>query len=265
MMSEGLRLSRIRAPAAASAQRRLKITDQHPSRSIATLIIGPFGFYSEGLRSILEDHQYRNIIQLPHLDCSNHLQDTSPKLIIFTDAAHGTELAEIVSALRSRNSAARIVVLVDENDPDRYADAMSIPAHAFLSAGISPSALITALDVVFGDGGVLSINFAKYLASRRTPYEPKPLKAAPTEQRLFLSGREADILRCLTDGISNKHIARQFGIAESTVKIHVKSILRKINVQNRTQAAIWALGHASRPEQAERVGAKPDPSLADAH
>lgn len=122
---------------------------------------------------------------------------------------------------------------------------MRIPAHAFLSQKIGAEALIGALEVILGDGGVLSINFATYLTSRQRPIEsviPKDTSTT-TDQRLFLSSRESDILRCLTDGISNKLIARQFDIAESTVKIHVKSFLRKINVQNRTQAAIWALAH----------------------
>ncbi|MFC6776525.1 LuxR C-terminal-related transcriptional regulator [Methylobacterium gregans] len=52
-----------------------------------------------------------------------------------------------------------------------------------------------------------------------------------------------EILSCLADGQSNKLIARRFAIAEATVKIHVKGILRKINVQNRTQAAVWVLKH----------------------
>jgi two-component system, NarL family, nitrate/nitrite response regulator NarL len=56
-----------------------------------------------------------------------------------------------------------------------------------------------------------------------------------------LSERELEILGCLAGGASNKHIGRRFKIAESTVKIHLRSILRKIQAKNRTQAAIWAV------------------------
>ena len=56
-----------------------------------------------------------------------------------------------------------------------------------------------------------------------------------------LSEREEQILRDLVKGLSNKIIARKLDIAEATVKVHLKSILRKIRVANRTQAAIWAL------------------------
>jgi two-component system nitrate/nitrite response regulator NarL len=58
-----------------------------------------------------------------------------------------------------------------------------------------------------------------------------------------LSPREKAILSCLIEGNSNKCIARKIDIAEATVKVHVKAILRKIRVQNRTQAAIWGMNH----------------------
>src|SRR6185312_3176063 len=63
-----------------------------------------------------------------------------------------------------------------------------------------------------------------------------------------LSPREKSILRCLIEGDSNKCIARKIGIADATVKVHVKAILRKIQVQNRTQAATWAMNHGARAE-----------------
>ena len=58
-----------------------------------------------------------------------------------------------------------------------------------------------------------------------------------------LSGRETQILSHLTLGASNKHIARELGVAEATVKVHVKAILRKVKAANRTQAAMWAQQH----------------------
>ena len=60
-----------------------------------------------------------------------------------------------------------------------------------------------------------------------------------------LSGREAQILHLITQGASNKVIARDLGLAEATVKVHVKAILRKVKVSNRTQAAMWAQRHVN--------------------
>lgn len=59
----------------------------------------------------------------------------------------------------------------------------------------------------------------------------------------LLSEREKQILQGIARGESNKAIARRLAITESTVKVHVKTILRKVNARNRTQAAVWAMGH----------------------
>jgi len=67
-----------------------------------------------------------------------------------------------------------------------------------------------------------------------------------------LSQREEEILRSVVRGHSNKMIARTCGVTDATIKVHMKSILRKIRVANRTQAAIWALGQG--------YGADNDPS-----
>jgi two-component system nitrate/nitrite response regulator NarL len=76
---------------------------------------------------------------------------------------------------------------------------------------------------------------------------PKPVELDHNllnEPILHLSPRETSILRCLARGASNKLIARDIQITEATVKVHVKAILRKIGVANRTQAAIWATTNA---------------------
>ena len=67
-----------------------------------------------------------------------------------------------------------------------------------------------------------------------------------------LSCREIEILQCLTNGQSNKAIAKNLDIAEATVKVHVKRILRKAHVANRTQAALWGVSKGVAPTPAPR-------------
>jgi two-component system, NarL family, nitrate/nitrite response regulator NarL len=71
--------------------------------------------------------------------------------------------------------------------------------------------------------------------------EPNP----PDLMGCKLSTRETQILNCLRQGAPNKAIARRLDVAEATVKVHIKAILRKIGVANRTQAAIWASQRAT--------------------
>ncbi len=77
---------------------------------------------------------------------------------------------------------------------------------------------------------------------QREPAPPRPNLASVEQQcSVMLSERESQILYLLTNGATNKAIARELRVTEATVKVHVKSLLRKIHANNRTQAAIWAL------------------------
>jgi two-component system nitrate/nitrite response regulator NarL len=69
-----------------------------------------------------------------------------------------------------------------------------------------------------------------------------------------LSDRELDILRCLVSGASNKVIANQRDITEATVKVHLKTIMKKIETTNRTQAAIWAIKNGIAEDVLEGTG-----------
>jgi two-component system nitrate/nitrite response regulator NarL len=82
-------------------------------------------------------------------------------------------------------------------------------------------------------------------------HEADKHEAPPSQNQPRLSEREAQILEGLVQGHANKVIARSCDITEATVKVHMKSILRKIQVANRTQAAVWALEHGHSVHQAK--------------
>ena len=74
-----------------------------------------------------------------------------------------------------------------------------------------------------------------------------------------LSSREVEILESIMAGMANKVIARKFDICEATVKVHVKAILRKLGVENRTQAATWAVKHSVAAPAISTVSGAPSP------
>ena len=218
-------------------------------KSIAVILVGPSGLSKEGLHQVLKAHQFRTIIEAETLDSVTDTTSSKARLVIMTDPSAEPGLAKTLRSLRAENPALRFVLLVDVNEPIKVENALRVPAHAFLSHRMSCDALIKVLEVVLADGAVVfSIELMTHLLSRAhdgAESSPPAVPSLPplTANGRSLSDREVDILCCLTDGASNKLIARRFGIAESTVKIHVKGILRKINAQNRTQAAIWAFAH----------------------
>jgi two-component system nitrate/nitrite response regulator NarL len=138
-----------------------------------------------------------------------------------------------------------------------------------LKNAINPEILLQSLELVMSGQSVFTHEFMRVLQSGcRVVAAPLPLESpldtaqevqrelAPIDDGPLacrLSGRETAILMRLMHGASNKVIARELDIAEATVKVHVKSVLRKVRVKNRTQAATWAWSRCSqRVAPAER-------------
>ncbi|WP_198411792.1 LuxR C-terminal-related transcriptional regulator [Microvirga flavescens] len=183
-------------------------------------------------------------------------------LLVIGASVGSSDFAGAVQSFKQRRPGARAVVLVDAYDLKQVQTAFRAGVDAFLLKTISCEALIKTLDLVMLGESVypaailmLSREIATSQAAlsagtvddheeRASEPEVSEVQSLAEKQQLErLSSRETVILRCLMDGESNKLIARKFDIAEATVKVHVKAILRKIRAKNRTQAAIWAVNH----------------------
>jgi two-component system, NarL family, nitrate/nitrite response regulator NarL len=116
-----------------------------------------------------------------------------------------------------------------------------------LTYDLSAAAFVRALQLICSGERVIP----RDLALGRRP-QISSLGTEPRSDRVQLSPREKEMLSHLTAGDSNKAIARHLGITEATVKVHLKSVLRKIRVENRTQAAIWALANLPELSNAPR-------------
>jgi two-component system, NarL family, nitrate/nitrite response regulator NarL len=143
---------------------------------------------------------------------------------------------EFVRAHRSRG--VKIVALTSEADSREIGFDEIAPLSGILTYDLSAEAFVRSLLLICSGERV----FPHDLALRRTPQAPPP-SIEPRPNGVHLSPREKEILSHLVAGHSNKLIARHLGITEATVKVHLKSVQRKISVENRTQAAIWALAN----------------------
>ena len=212
--------------------------------TVATLLLGPAGPFRDDLVRILDAHGYAVLDS--HETLAQVDPGCEPALVLLSDFGAAQVAEGTIGLLRTMFPQARIVALTDMRDPATFRDALERGAQACLDHVTGSAALIKALNVVMGGNIVLPMDAVPYLGGDGARAVRIPVPAAqaglPAGARA-LSNREIEILGCLADGQSNKLIARRFAIAEATVKIHVKGILRKINVQNRTQAAIWVLKH----------------------
>jgi two-component system, NarL family, nitrate/nitrite response regulator NarL len=142
-------------------------------------------------------------------------------------------------AFNSVRHAARgkIILLLIANQVEEISKEVLVAVDGVLNDEVSSDALLQALKVIQSGERVVSQHLAPLFTQQSTPNDPTRRDAAS------LSPREKEIVTRLVRGESNKIIGHALHITEATVKVHLKAILRKISVQNRTQAAIWAVNN----------------------
>ncbi|MFI6389019.1 response regulator [Nonomuraea sp. NPDC050547] len=139
---------------------------------------------------------------------------------------------------RLTGSATRIVVLTSVSDRSDVGPAMRAGAAGFLYKDVDPSALVQAVRAVHGGQVLLAPEAAEAMLGAG-PSAPEAHVPGPVQ----LTEREREVLTLIAAGRSNREIARALTVAEKTVKTHVSNVLMKLGVQDRTQAALYAVRH----------------------
>ena len=161
---------------------------------------------------------------------------SKPDVVLLDLNMPGISGLEAIGAIRKEAPDARIVMLTVSEDAEDLLQALRDGATAYLLKNIEAEFLVSAIRRAAEGDSVVSPEMTAKLVERVRAGE----KSAPAD---VLSAREREILVHLARGFSNKEIARALAVAESTVKIHVQHILRKLNLASRVQAAIWAVEH----------------------
>jgi len=170
-------------------------------------------------------------------------QELQPDLILLDIHLPGVNGVDALPALLEVASTARVLMLTVSEDEYDLSAALRNGACGYLLKTIEGDALATAiLRAMQGDSVIAPEMTNKLVAAFRGAANPvaKPALLAVAGPMATLSPRELDILRGIVRGASNKVIAREHGIAETTVKIHVQHVLRKLDVSSRVHAAVIA-------------------------
>lgn len=167
-------------------------------------------------------------------------QALQPDVVLLDNHLPGATGLQALAELRAAAPAARIVLLTVSEDAQDLQAALRGGASGYLLKTIEGEALGAALRRVVGGEPVVSPEMmGKLVAAVQAPV-PAPRDADPPQAFGQLSPREQEVLLQIARGASNKEIARTLDIAETTVKIHVQHILRKLGVSSRVQAAVAA-------------------------
>jgi DNA-binding NarL/FixJ family response regulator len=158
----------------------------------------------------------------------------SPDVILLDLKLPGLDGLAVLTELKARGHPARVLVLTSVTDHAAAAAAMRAGAAGVLYKDVDPDALVRAIRAVH-DGHLLLAPEAAGTLLRQAAWPARGLDA--------LTGREREVLAELAQGRSNREIARALHVSEKTVKAHVSSVLAKLGVQDRTQAALLAVRH----------------------
>jgi two-component system nitrate/nitrite response regulator NarL len=173
-------------------------------------------------------------------------RELAPDVVLLDNHLPGVNGVDALPALREAAPSARILMLTVSEDAQDLAAALRGGACGYLLKTIEGDALVAAiLRAMRGESVVAEEMTGKLVAAYRDAAAPPaaPAPRAPVSPLEQLSPREQDILRGIARGASNKEIGRDLGIAETTVKIHVQHVLRKLDVSSRVQAAVIATEH----------------------
>jgi DNA-binding NarL/FixJ family response regulator len=159
--------------------------------------------------------------------------DRCPDVVLMDISMPDHEGIQATRLIRAADPAVRVVALTSFSDRERILDALDAGMLGYLLKDADPDELVRGI---------------RAAARGEAPIAPKAALALLDERAAGretheLSSREREVLALVAEGLPNKLIARRLGIAETTVKAHLTSIFQRIDVTDRTQAALWAKRH----------------------
>ncbi|MBT8448331.1 MAG: response regulator transcription factor [Gammaproteobacteria bacterium] len=204
------------------------------------LLIDDHALFRIGLQELLERRGIEVIAAIG--DCEAGIMqviDSQPDIVLLDMRMPQMSGIEVLQQLRDRQQKMAISMLTTSRDEKDIIESLQGGAQGYLLKDMEPDDLITALNDILKGKTVVAPELTSVLARA-----VKGETAESTETNDVFSGltpRESEILCHLAEGQSNKVIANHLGISDGTVKLHVKSILRKLDVNSRVEAAVIAV------------------------
>lgn len=218
--------------------------------SDTVLLIDHDQLFSAALAALLEEEGMAVDAPVPSLAAAEKaLADGLAPALIITDPAglDRSDDGDPLARLRSLAPNCRLLVLSSDLTQPALNRSLAAGAHGHVSKGASFNAVLRAVRLILMGQAVYPVAATQGMGQAQAPVAAPTDMAGEMAGGADLSPRETQILACVISGHSNKAIARRLSITESTVKMHFKNAMRKINAGNRTQAAIWAMEHGIAP------------------
>jgi two-component system nitrate/nitrite response regulator NarL len=215
------------------------------SEKIRVLLVDDHTLFRSGVKSLLQRNDDFEVVGEAGdgLEGIKRARSLKPDVVLLDLHMPGVSGLEAVKVMAEEIPEVHVLMLTVSEDAQDLMDALRAGASGYLLKNIETDMLIDAIRrAAQGDSVVSQQMTAKLIQGVRAPLKSD---AAITEHDK-LSPRERDIMASLALGESNKEIARKLDLAESTVKIHVQNIFKKLHMSSRVQVALYAVEHGFR-------------------
>ncbi|MCD0501536.1 response regulator [Bordetella petrii] len=214
--------------------------------AIRILLIDDHSLFRSGIKLLLQRQPDFEIVAEASdgLEGIKRAKEFQPDVVLLDLNMPGLSGLETLQLLVQDVPGCAVVILTVSEEADELSQALRDGARGYLVKNIDAEALKAAIRRAATGEPVIADNMTAKLVDRfREQATHLGANGAGGGERTRLTAREREIVQCLAHGASNKVIARQLDIAESTVKIHVQNILKKLNLTSRVQVAVYAVEH----------------------
>jgi two-component system nitrate/nitrite response regulator NarL len=202
------------------------------------LLIDDHALFRIGLRELLERRGIDVVGAVGECDEGiRRVTETAPDVVLLDMRMPKASGLDVLRRLRAAEQTMPVAMLTTSDEERDLIESLQVGAQGYLLKDMEPDELISALEQIVAGHTVVAKELTGTLAKAVKGDDAVELKSAFST----LTPRERQILRHVAEGKSNKSIARELGISDGTVKLHVKAILRKLNVHSRVEAAVIAV------------------------
>jgi two-component system nitrate/nitrite response regulator NarL len=212
-------------------------------KPLRLLVVDDHTLFRRGLIALLSQYDRVSVVgeAADAGEAQRRAAELQPDIVLLDVDLPGVRGVDALPGLREAAPRAKVLMLTVSEDETDMADALKGGAQGYLLKTIDGDALRAAVERCAGGESAISPEMTgKLVTAFRSANAGPPADAAVPDAIETLSPRELQTLRHIARGASNKEIARSLDIAETTVKIHVQHILRKLKLSSRVQAAVLA-------------------------
>lgn len=211
-------------------------------KDVRVLLVDDHTLFRSGVRALLQRHEGFEVVgeAADSLEGVRRARELHPDVVLLDLHMPGISGKDAVKLFLEEVPDTHVIMLTVSEAAEDLVDTLRAGASGYLLKNIETEILLDSIRrAVSGDSVVSTEMTTKLVSGLRA----SPASGEVDVARESLSPREREILGYVAKGASNKEIARSLDLAESTVKIHVQHILRKLNLSSRVQAAVYAIEH----------------------